>query len=133
VRARLGSVRNTQNRFRVLSEQLAFQTKNRKEMETKLREDTKFSEINTSVRMMCRNHGLKLKNLSQNEGSETEFFIKSSYTITISGSYKNIENFFNSLAVNDIILVPENLSVSSSSADADAAAVFSLALYKYKK
>ncbi|HNW43326.1 MAG TPA: type 4a pilus biogenesis protein PilO [Elusimicrobiales bacterium] len=98
----------------------------------KLPRERKFPELIRTITDLSKKHRITVTSISQPSTSQVEYFMKVSYSLTVSGNYHDMGRFLTALGIEERILASENLSLQATvGRDTSVSATFTLVAYQY--
>jgi len=98
----------------------------------KLPRERKFPDLIRTITDLSKKYNVKVRSINPEGTAQVEYFMKVSYSLSVTGSYHDIGRFLTALGIEERILTSENLSIQGTgSAETPAGATFTLVAYQY--
>lgn len=98
----------------------------------KLPRERKFPDLLKTLDRLAKKHKIDVLSVSQPAASQVEYFVKVSYSVSVSGNYHSMGRFLTDLALEERILSTENLLLNSAITEQTSLnATFTLVAYQY--
>jgi len=120
-------------KYKNLEEKLVSLQLEKEAAEKKLPRERKLPDLLRTITDLSRKYKVNVRSVVPAGSAQVAYFLKVSYTISVSGKYHDLGRFLTALGIQERILTPENLTMSATSDPASSAsATFTLAVYQFK-
>ena len=132
IEADIANARAQKAKYKNLEAKLASLQMEKDAAQKKLPRERKLPDLIRTISDLSRKHNVVVKSISPAGSAQVEYFLKVSYSVTVSGNYHNIGRFLTALGVEERILTSENMSVQATvGAGTSGNATFTLVAYQY--
>jgi type IV pilus assembly protein PilO len=128
----IGNAKAQKAKYKNLEAKLADLQLQKDAAQKKLPRERKLPDLIRTITDLSKKHNIKVQGIAPAGAAQVEYFMKVSYSLTITGKYHDVGRFLTALGIEERILTSENLSVSATgSEEASVSATFILVAYQY--
>ena len=132
IEADIRNARAQKAKYKNLEAKLASLQMEKDAAQKKLPRERKFPDLIRTITDLSKKYNVKVKSINPMGSAQVEYFMKVSYTLSITGNYHDVGRFLTALGVEERILTSENLSIQATgSMEASVDATFTLVAYQY--
>ncbi|HBA61749.1 MAG TPA: hypothetical protein DCZ92_13250 [Elusimicrobia bacterium] len=98
----------------------------------KLPRERKLPDLLRTVTDLSKKYKVNVRSMAPAGSAQVEYFLKVSYSISVSGNYHDLGRFLTAIGIEERILTPENVGIrATGNPDASCEVSFTLVAYQY--
>ena len=119
-------------KYKNLEAKLASLQQEKDAAQKKLPRERKLPDLIRTITDLSKKYKVSVNSIAPAGNSQVEYFLKVSYSISVTGTYHDLGRFLTAIGIEERILTPENLSIRATAAPgASVDANFTLVAYQY--
>ena len=132
IEADIGNAKAQKAKYKNLEAKLVSLQLEKDAAQKKLPRERKFPDLIRTITDLSKKYRIKVQTISQPGSAQVEYFMKVSYSLTVTGTYHDMGRFLTALGIEERILTSENLTLNATGGqETSVSATFTLVAYQY--
>lgn len=132
IEAEIANAKAQKAKYKSLEAKLVSLQQEKDAAQKKLPRERKLPDLIRTITGLSKKHNIVVTSISPAGSAQVEYFLKVSYSLTVTGNYHDLGRFLTALGVEERILTSENLSIQATvGGQTSISATFTLVAYQY--